>query len=178
MRDQHPKKIEFLYRELHGFPLHRARMRVHIKVDAIAMKLIRGLRCHRWRLRATMQSANTGYQFHHAERLCQVIIGARLEPLHLIDLGPFCGEHHDRKVLGCLVAAQTTQYLKPVYARQHDIEQDHIGELLFAGSEKGFRIRKAACFEARLRKRIDGQITNIGIIFNVVDHALDSSIGA
>ena len=31
MRDQHPKKIEFLYRELHGFPLHRARMRVHIK---------------------------------------------------------------------------------------------------------------------------------------------------
>ena len=76
------------------------------------------------------------------------------------------------------MAAQTTQYLEPVYTRQHDIEQDHIGELLFAGSEKGFRIRKAACFEARLRKRIDGQITNIGIIFNIVDHALDSSIGA
>ena len=47
----------------------------HIKVDAVAMKLVRGLRCHRWRLRATIKSANTGYQLHHAERLCQVIIG-------------------------------------------------------------------------------------------------------
>ena len=54
MRDQHPKKIEFLYRELHGFPLHRARMRIHIKVDAVAMKFVRGLRCHRWCLRATI----------------------------------------------------------------------------------------------------------------------------
>lgn len=45
MRNQHPKKIEFLYGELHGFPLHRARMRIHIKVDAVAMKFVRNLRC-------------------------------------------------------------------------------------------------------------------------------------
>ena len=75
MRDQHPKKIEFLYRELHGFPLHRARMRVHIKVDARCNEARSGSSLSPLALRATIKSANTGYQLHHAERLCQVIIG-------------------------------------------------------------------------------------------------------
>ena len=73
-------------------------------------------------LRATQQRVHARYQLHHAERLRQVIVGARIEPAHLVEFGAFRCEHHNRDVLRRRQTAQLAENLKTIHFGKHDVE--------------------------------------------------------
>src|SRR5581483_3139222 len=75
------------------------------------------------RLRATEQRAHAGAELSDRERLRDVVVGAELEPDHLVELVVAGGEHDDRHRAR---RAQPTAYLEPVEPRQHDVEDDEV----------------------------------------------------
>ena len=96
--------------------------------------------------------------------------GAGIEAAHRIKLGALCREHHHREVFRRGVFAQSMQYLKPVNLRKHDVEQNEFGKVFFARIKKLGRGRKSLCLESGLTKRIDREVADVGIVFNVVNH--------
>ena len=83
---------------------------------------------------AAKQGVNPRQQFPDAEGLGDVIIGAEVEPDHLVEFLAFGGEHQDgrgdflrAKLLADVVAAQ---------ARQHDIQHDQRGAVLLDGFDR------------------------------------------
>jgi hypothetical protein len=57
-------------------------------------------------------------------RLGDVVVGADLEPDHLVGLGRARGEHHDRHARRRFCRADATTHLEPAKSRQHQVE-DH-----------------------------------------------------
>ena len=66
--------------------------------------------------------AHARQQFVHPERLCQVIVGAEIERLHLAGLVAAARQHHDRHAL--VAAADHAQQFVALDVRQAEIEDD------------------------------------------------------
>ena len=122
-------------------------------------------------LRATQQRVHTRYQLHHAERLRQVIVGARIEPAHLVEFGAFRCEHHNRDVLRRRQTAQLAENLKTVHFGKHDVEQHQVGRLLVASLEEIATAREPSSLEPCLLEGVNGKVSNICIIFDVANHS-------
>ena len=79
--------------------------------------------------------ADTRQQHPEAERLGDVIVGARIEPENGVGLGIGAGQHDDRGFQA--VAPEQTTDLAAVHVGQADIEQDQIESLGFGELEDG-----------------------------------------
>ena len=58
---------------------------------------------------AAQQGAHARQQLHDAKGLGQVIVGARIQPAHLVHLGALGGNQYHGQALGARVAAQALQ---------------------------------------------------------------------
>jgi hypothetical protein len=65
-----------------------------------------------------------GHQHGEGERLAQVVVGAGVEPLRLVEVAVLGGEHEDRRPDAG--PAQLGADPVAVAARQHDVEQDQV----------------------------------------------------
>ena len=66
------------------------------------------------------------HELAHAERLGQVIVGAGLEPEHLVRLLTARRQHQDRRVLVGRLAADRAADADAVEPGQHDVEHDQV----------------------------------------------------
>ena len=68
-----------------------------VQLNATAAQL--GQRFRRgYAARSPQEGVAPAHQLHHAEGLREVVVGARVEPSHLVVLGALRGEHHDGDV--------------------------------------------------------------------------------
>ena len=78
-------------------------------------------------LGAAQRGLDAAAELAHGERLGDVVVGAELEPEHLVDLLRLGGEHDDRHRRA---RAQPAADLEPVEHRQHHVEHDQVEGLL------------------------------------------------
>lgn len=78
-------------------------------------------------IRTAQQRVHPRDEFHHAEGLRQIVIGAGVESHHFVELGAFGREHHDGHILRRRIAAQGLQQHEAVVSGQHDVQQHRIG---------------------------------------------------
>ena len=64
------------------------------------------------------------------------------------------------------------QDLQAVGVGQHDVEKHRVGHALGAGPPKGGVVGQALGLDARLRKRVDGELADVLLVLDVVDHAV------
>ncbi len=81
---------------------------------------------------------HAGEQLAHAKRLGQIVIGAALEPRHLVGLASARGQHQDGGVGIRSLRADTLAEREPIQPRQHHIENEQI-EARGAGQTQGGR---------------------------------------
>ena len=119
---------------------------------------------------AAQQRIHAADELHHAEGLRQVIVGARIEPADGVVFGPLRRQHHHGERLHGGIVADHAKNLKPVGAGQHDVEQNQVGNARLARRKELVGLGKALSLETRLLERIDGEIANVDVVLNVVDH--------
>ena len=88
-------------------------------------------------------------QFIHAERLGDIIVGAKIKRLHLAGLVAAAGQHHDRNAV--VAAADHPQQIMALDIRQAKIENDQIG-LLGQQFQRGLAVR---CIEDLIALRAE-----------------------
>lgn len=81
------------------------------------------------------QGADAGQQFGQAERFGDVVVGARVEPDHEVDLVGTRGEHQHRH-LGA-AGAQAAAHLEPVHPGQAEIEDQQVHPIALGHVEGG-----------------------------------------
>ena len=110
-------------------------------------------------------------KLHHTERLCQIIIRADIESLHLVDLGALCRHHDHRKFLRLRAAAELRYDLQSVLIRQHDVQEDKIRLLLFQLFIKIMSALKALYLISAVFQCEHLNFQNIFIIFHCIDQS-------
>src|SRR6185312_9270463 len=75
------------------------------------------------------QSLDAGLYLGAAERLLQEVVGAVTLHVELLGGLRVAADHHDRDMRGARVVAQRAQHRETVDARQHDVEEDQLGQL-------------------------------------------------
>ena len=83
--------------------------------------------------RPAQQRADARAELADREGLRDVVVGAELEPDHLVELVVAGRQHDDRH--GAL-GAQALAHLEPVEARQHDVEHDEVDGLRVEALER------------------------------------------
>ena len=91
--------------------------------DHLVVVLARGVR----RTRPAEKRSNPRPEFANRERLRDVVVGAQLEPDHLVELVVARGQHDDRHRARGAEALADLQAVEP---RQHDVEHDEVDRLL------------------------------------------------
>ena len=99
-------------------------------------------------------SPDPGQQLAWREGLDHVIIGARLEPGHLVVLGDLGGQHDDGDLLGVGVAAQAPRQFQAADAGHHPVHQDDVGPGLADPQQRFVRIAGGLYGEAILLQRV------------------------
>ncbi len=122
VRDENLEQFIFSWRQMHFLPEHG-----HPPVFKVDFEIARpkncGLPAFRAR-RVAQRHPNTGEQFVHAERLGEVVVGAKIERRHLVEFSPTNREHNDRSVPE---AAHAPDDVDAVDIRQAKVEQHKIG---------------------------------------------------
>ena len=80
--------------------------------------------------RAPHQRRRARDELAHAERLRQVVVGAAVEPHHLVGFFAPRGQHQNRRVAIRAMPADRARDGDAVHARQHQIEDDEVEGLL------------------------------------------------
>src|SRR3954451_1260937 len=75
----------------------------------------------------------------HGERLGDVVVGAQLEPDHLVDLLRLRGQHDDRHARA---SAQPPAHLEPVDVGEHEVEHHEVERLLGEARERLLPVRR------------------------------------
>ena len=115
---------------------------------------------------AAQDGAHAGRQLARAEGLGDVVIGAELQPHHLVGLLVAGGEHDDRHAR---VPAQPTGDLEPVEPRQAEVQDDEIGAL---GVRPHQRLVAVACGgdgEARPLQVVADELDDLGLVIDDED---------
>jgi hypothetical protein len=82
---------------------------------------------------APQERPDAAPELANREGLRDVVVGAQLEPHHLVQLVAACREHDDRN--GAL-RPEPPAHLEPVEPRQHQVEDDEIDVLLREPDER------------------------------------------
>ena len=115
---------------------------------------------------AAKDGANSRDQFAAAERLRHIVVGAEFQSDDAIDLVALGGDHDDRDVgFGAQRAAQR----QPVFARQHEIEQDEVDARVGQRLAHGFAVAGAADAKAVLDERARHQFAHLSVIVDDQD---------
>ena len=137
-------------------PRHAPALEVDDQV--LAAQRAAGLGVGQLAVGAAQQRLDAADQLADAERLDEVVIGAHLEPDHLVDLVRARGEEEDRRAR---LAPQLAEHLEAVDPGQPDVEHHEVGrrvgevgEGVLAGRLDGHRV--ALALEGHLDAARDG----------------------
>src|SRR5215217_4243057 len=162
MPRQELEQIEFARSEIHTLAGHRDLAAVrsddeHAEAQRVALgHRRRGCGAAKYRLDA-------GNQFSRAEGLANVVIGADAEANDRVDLVAL-GRHHDDGYIA--LGADAPADLKPVNARQHEVEQDKIRPCNRESRQRFSSIRGDLDREAVLSKILRNDFTHDRFVVN------------
>ena len=105
-------------------------------------------------------------QLAHLERLRDVVVGADLEPLDAVGVGPACGEEDDRDVLGLGRPAERAANFQSRKVGEHQVEKNQVRRLSLAQPQSLGAKSGRVDGEPLLGELIGKQLTQIGIVFN------------
>ena len=98
-------------------------------------------------LRPPQQRTHARQQFHHAERLRQVIVRAAVQSLYLVHFRVARGDENHGHAAGACVAAQEAQQGQAVLTRQHHVQQHAVRHGLFQRlTERGGGLASGRCW--------------------------------
>ncbi len=126
---------------------------------------------------AAQQCAHARRQLVQAERLRQVIVGARIEPSDPI--GDGVARRDDQHADAIARPAQLAQQLEAAFARQTEIEQHHRIRVLRGGDRGPARlaVRHAVDRVAVLRERLLQRLADHRVVFDEQDAHASLRIG-
>ncbi len=164
------EQVELLGGERHGHAVGGHGVAPLVEHDAPEREAVRlGRLPACGRLGAAEQRPHAGQQLHHAERLGQVVVGAQVEPVGLVELVALGREHHDGDVPCGRLAPQAAQHREAVHIGQHDVEEHEVGNGLGAGVEELSRRREALRADARLGEGVERELEDARVILEIVD---------
>src|SRR5262245_19503773 len=85
--------------------------------------------------RAPQESADAGEELPWIERLGEIVVGAHLEPHHLVHIFALGGEHDHGQGGTVGEGADPAAYLEAVHAGEHDVEEHDVGPALVEDGE-------------------------------------------
>src|SRR5215831_17274154 len=85
--------------------------------------------------RAPQESADAGEELPWIERLGEIVVGAHLEPHHLVHIFALGGEHDHGQGGAVGEGADPAAYLEAVHAGEHDVEEHDVGPALVEDGE-------------------------------------------
>src|SRR5215472_11994116 len=85
--------------------------------------------------RAPQESADAGEELPWIEGLSEIVVGAHLEPHHLVHIFALGGEHDHGQGGTVGEGADSAAHLEAVHAGEHDIEEHDVGPALVEGGE-------------------------------------------
>ena len=175
--------LEFLMRELYFRAGRGYLVAGNIQADGARFEHVLVARRARFALAGlnialvtAQQRVHARNELHHAEGLRQIVVGTRIEPADRIEFGRLRGEHHDGHIGSARIGAQALEHRNTVFVGQHYVEKEQIGHLARERNVHFRRARKAARGVARLLERIKRQISNLFVIFEVIDHPRTSPL--
>ena len=77
------------------------------------------------------QFFNAHAQFVAVKRLGKIGIGTRFQALHAVGFGYLCRNNDDGDVARYIVSPNSSAHFQPVYARHHQVGNNHIGHHFF-----------------------------------------------
>ena len=124
-RRHRPQQLELDVRQLHlpAVELYRPSSRCRSLRPFEGDQLVAVLALVRRQLRPPEERAHAAAELVDRKRLRDVVVGAELEPDHLVQLVVAGGEHDDRHRAA---GAEPLADLEPIHVRQHDVEDDEI----------------------------------------------------
>ena len=165
--DQALEQLEFRSGELDFLPVRGHAMGRPVQDDRPPDEAAAGR--HGRRRQAPQDRAHAQDQLLGGERLREVVIGAKGQPLDAIGLVLAGGQQQHAHVPRFVPAPQLGEDFEPGVPRQHQIEDDQIGPL-FAGRAQRVRTgaggRDAIAF---LRKVIRNESRDVGLVVNNED---------
>ena len=126
MGEEQAQKLEFLEGESNAFAVCGDGMLVKINYEAAGLEEMLYLLGRT----AAQYGLYAGDQLHYAERLCDIVIRAQVEPLYFIVLRAFGGSHYHGYGVKLRGGFHTAKKLYAVYAGQHNIQHYQLGPLL------------------------------------------------
>jgi hypothetical protein len=140
MRHQRAEKLELDVRELRPLPAHLDRPPRHVDEQPHSHDLLLGARSVAARRSSPPQERlHLRTELGDRERLGDVVVGAELEPEHLVELVVAGREHDDRHRT---TRPQLPADLEPVKLREHDVQHDEVNLLLAETLERLLAVRR------------------------------------
>jgi hypothetical protein len=139
--------------------------------DGAAVRLD-DLRRARHRRRAPLERLDPRQQFLGAERLGEVVVGARFQSPHFVVLRAPCREHQDRQARPR--HAQLAAHLDTVDLGQHEVEQHQVESLLGAARERHLAVARAHHLVAGAGEQVLEPLTEHRLVFDQQDSHGDS----
>src|ERR671912_522384 len=171
-RGKHAQQLELDEGQLRLLPAHLDRPPGHVDRQLAGFDhLVVAVLARPRRRRTAEQGADTAPELADGERLRDVVVGAELEPEHLVQLVVAGRQHDDRhRALG----AEPFANLQPVQSRQHQIQHDEVDVLLCEARECLLAVPCVDDCEAIALERIREQLLD-GVL--VVDEEDGGGVG-
>ncbi len=112
---------------------------------------------------AAQDRVGAGDHFARGKRLGDVVIGAKLDPQHPVELVVAAGEEQHRQIAA---RAQAAAHLQPVHPRHVDIEHHQIGSLPRDRAQCLFSVARFLDREAGLVEGKGQQGSNMGVVID------------
>ena len=163
---EEPQNLKFLQRQLHPLPVHTNRMlpAVHFQPAGLEYpSVLPGAG-------SAQHSPDPGYHLHHAEGLCQIVVGSQIQTQHLVILRSPGGGHNDGDPRRIRAGAEGFENFNSVHTGKHNVQHNQQGLFFGKGLKQGFSIRKALGVKSRGPQRIEHQLPDAGVIFHTVNH--------
>ena len=107
---------------------------------------------------------DAGKELQHAEGLGHIVVGATVQPHHLVVLGALGSEHDDGDGGGAPVLTELFQNGEAVLLRQHDVQQHQLRHFLLHRLPELRGQREAPGGQALAVEGIDDEIPDAAVI--------------
>ena len=128
--------------------------------------------------RAPEHGAHAGDHLHHAEGLDEIVVRSGVEARYLIVLLAARGGHYDGHAARERGEAYALQYLQPVLAGQHDVEDYELWQALFNRGEELLAVLEALGLEAGGAQGVDLYVADGRVVLYAVNHVRNSPSNA
>ena len=166
VRGERAQQLELDVRELHGRPAHLDRAPREVDAEAVDLDHVTLARVVAGRGRAAQERAHAAAELPDRERLRDVVVGAELEPEHLVELVVAGGEHDDRH--GAL-RAQPLADLEPVELREHHVEHDQVDRLVAELPQRLLAVARLDDAEAVALERVGEELLDRVLVVDEED---------